>query len=503
VKTAIYTRLSKDRTGLFENCAIQLRECRAYLQDQGWTEVLALEENDTRASQYSTKPRPKYEKELIPAIEQGYVEVILVTEMQRLYRRMEEMLELIRLAKTTVLKLVQTTDGISYDLSTPEGIKAAMDAVSNAIYESAKLSRRLLRKKAVRASEGKYLGGYRAYGYEGPKYDDEGLLTNRGRINMVVVESEAAVVKTCVQRLIGGEHITTVIRDLNANGIPSPAGKQWNIGNFKRTIIRKRYVIFDDSDPDQRGTLEYHGKEYRAKWPGLITREQYELMMAQLNLRSQPWAHGLQNGRSYLLTGLIYCDCGNRMTGSKRHDTKQRRYRCNKFDNHGNTVGCGHLFRAAEPVDLLVTEQALKVLDNPQVAQALANQEESGEASQLIDRLIRLQRHRQEIVAEYGRGEHSKGDYKALLLAADEAIVATQAQLAKYTQARITNVINDIDKLRETWESASLDWRRSVINLAVEKVVLHPMQSTGSALWNGYRFDPKSVEVVWRTMIKI
>jgi len=503
VKTAIYTRLSKDRTGLSENCAIQLRECRAYLHDQGWMEVLALEENDTRTSQYSTEPRPKYEQELIPAVKQDCVEVILVTEMPRLYRRMEELLELINLASTTSLLLIQTTDGIRYDLSTPEGRKAAMDAVSNAIYESAMLSRRLLRKKAIRASEGKYLGGYRAYGYEGPKYDDEGLLTNRGRINMVVIESEATVIKTCVQRLIGGEPITTVIRDLNANGIPSPAGRQWNIGNFKRTITRKRYVIFDNSDSGQRGTLEYRGREYRAKWPGLITREQYELMMAQLNMRSQPWAHGLQNGRRYLLTGLIYCDCGNRMTGSKRYDTGQRRYRCNKFDNHGNTVGCGHLFRAAEPVDLLVTEKVFKVLDNSQVVQALARQDESEESSQLIDKLVRIQRHRQEIVAEYGRGEHSKGDYKALLLAADEAIAATQAQLAKYTQARITDAIGNIDKLRETWESASIDWRRSVINLVIGKVVLHPMKSTGTALWHGFRFDPRSVEVVWRAIIRV
>ena len=503
MKTAIYTRLSKDRTGLSENCAIQLSECRAYLRGQGWMEVLALEENDISGSQYSTKPRPKYETELIPAIEQGYVEVILVTEMPRLYRRMEELIELINLAQTTSLQLIQTTDGIRYDLSTPEGRKAAMDAVSNAIYETAKLSRRLLRKKAVRASQGKYLGGYRAYGYEGPQYDEEGTLLNRGRINMVVIESEAAVIKNCVERLIVGERSTTIIRDLNQNGIPSPAGKQWTIGNFKRTITRKRHVIFDDSDTEQRGTLEYRGREYQARWPGLITRYQHELMMARFAETQQPWAHGLKHGRTYLLSGMIYCECGKTMIGSRRQlgdGSMQRRYRCRKFDNHGNLLGCGKLFRRAEAVDLLVTEAALGRLEDPKVAEALTRQGEPAEARRLFDKLSNLQTHRKEIVAEYGRGEHTKADYKALLLAADEAIAAIQAQLAKYNQARATSVAGNLDKLRETWDSASLDWRRSAISLVVERVIVHPMKPIGAAVWHGYRFDPNSVEIVWRAI---
>ncbi len=498
MKTAIYTRLSKDRTGLSENCAIQLRECRAYLRDQGWMEVLALEENDISASQFSTRPRPKYERELIPAIEQGCVEVILVTEMQRLYRRMEELLELIHLAQTTSLQLIQTTDGIRYDLSTPEGSKAAMDAVSNAIYESAKLSRRLLRKKAVRAAEGRYLGGYRAYGYEGAQYDEEGTLLNRGRINMVVIESEAAVIKTCVERLIAGERSTTIVRDLNQNGIPSPAGKQWTIGNFKRTITRKRHVIFDDNDPEQHGTLEHKGREYQARWPGLITRYQYELMMARFAETKQPWAHGLKHGRTYLLSGMIYCECGKKMIGSRRRlgdGSMQRRYRCRKFDNHGNIVGCGKLFRRAEAVDLLVTEGVWRKLEDPKVAEALTRQGEPAEGRQLFKKLSNLQHHRKEIVAEYGRGEHTKDDYKALLLAADEAIAATQAQLAKYTRTQV-----NIDELHETWDSASLEWRRSVISLVVEGVIVHPMKPNGKRLWNGYRFDPNSVEIVWRAI---
>lgn len=498
MKAAIYTRLSKDRTGLSENCAIQLRECRDYIQSQGWSEVLALEENDTSASKFSTKPRPKYEH-LVAAIEQGEIQVVVVTEMTRLYRRMEQLLELIKLGERTSLRRIQTTDDQVYDLSTPEGIHAAIAVVNNAMLESAKLSKRQTRKKAARAAEGKYLGGYRAYGYEGALYDDDGNLTNKGRINIALIPAEVANVRACVERLIAGERITTIIRDMNENGVPSPAGKQWTIGNFKRTITRKRYVIFDASDPEHRGTLEYYGKESRAQWPGLISREQYEMMMTRFEATKQQWAHGLQHGKSYMLSGMLFCECGAHMIGSRRSvgDGYVRRYRCRKFDNHGLVIGCGTIFRMSDPVDLLVTEAVIARFDIPEVAQALAAQDDTGESSELFDKLTYLQSHRKEIVAEYGRGEHSREDYRALLTAADDAISAIRAQLAKYTKTRSMNVVRSAQELRESFETASIDWKQQVIGLVVERVILHPSKFGGEK-WKGYKFDPDSVEIVWR-----
>jgi site-specific DNA recombinase len=51
----------------------------------------------------------------------------------------------------------------------PEGIHAAMAAANNAMLESAKNSKRGKRKKKARAEQGRFMGGTRALGYEGPK----------------------------------------------------------------------------------------------------------------------------------------------------------------------------------------------------------------------------------------------------------------------------------------------------------------------------------------------
>lgn len=184
--------------------------------------------------------------------------------------------------------------------------------------ESAKLSRRGKRKKKARAEAGRYLGGTRAFGYEGARKDEDGNILNRGRINAALVEHEAKLFKACVARVIAGEYVSTIMYDLNRRGIPAPKGGQWGIGNFKKCLTRMRYVIFDDDDPEQRGTLVYKGQEYRAAWPGLITREQHTLMLARL-AESLPKRESYQrvHRRSYLLSGLTYCGtCGCAMCGS-------------------------------------------------------------------------------------------------------------------------------------------------------------------------------------------
>jgi hypothetical protein len=51
----------------------------------------------------------------LAAIHRNGVEAILITEMPRLYRRMEELLEVIRLAEQTELKQIIALDEAGYD----------------------------------------------------------------------------------------------------------------------------------------------------------------------------------------------------------------------------------------------------------------------------------------------------------------------------------------------------------------------------------------------------
>jgi len=137
MRCAVYARLSKDRRGLSENVEIQIEECVAYAQAMGWIIVGVFQDNDISASRFSTAPRPGYQA-LLDAIQAGEVDVVLATEMQRIHRRLEELLEVIYLAETTPLRKIETTNGNGYDLSTGVGIHNAVAAVNNAVLSHAR-----------------------------------------------------------------------------------------------------------------------------------------------------------------------------------------------------------------------------------------------------------------------------------------------------------------------------------------------------------------------------
>jgi DNA invertase Pin-like site-specific DNA recombinase len=522
-----YTRLSRDRKKLSENVAIQHRESAAFIEDQGWEYGGWYKDNDISASEFGTKTRDDYWR-MINDIQswpdrEGFEIrlVIVVTEMPRLYRQLEELLELIELSESTKLTAIWTTDGEGYDLSTPEGYHRAVGAVNNARLESKRSSKRQLRKKKAQIIQGKYIGGQRRYGFEGPKKDDHGVITNRDRINVEPIPEEIAHWRDWYNRLLAGETQISVVRGNNDRGIPSTNGTQWTVGNFRRLMTQEAYVIFEpDEDhpsdcpclnnPEGNGTL-YHatsGERHRAIWRGLLTRQERDVLDNILSAHSQKWNHGLVKGRQYLLSGLLYCGntyngeaCNRMLYGGARHlsnGTPQRRYRCAPHDNHGKRIACGRLYRGTEPLDLLVTEAVLFRLDTPEVARLLASEGDWQELDELSKK-ITVQRKRRDLIAEqYARGEiDSLGDFKKMRAAADAELQKLEAKRSKLRTSHAARLLPTNGLISEAWDSAGLEWKRDIIRLVVEKIIVHPSKSSGP-LWNGYRFRPEDIEIIWR-----
>ena len=469
MQAAIYTRLSKDRGGLSENTAIQEREAREYAQQQGWSIVGAFTDNDTSASRYTTKPRPGYEA-LISAIERGQIEVVLCTEMTRLYRRLEELLELIRLAERSNLKRIETTDGSGYYLYTGEGVHAAVASVNNAVLESRKISDRVKRKHRARAQAGLTNGGSRRYGYE---ID-----------GMTIRESEAAIIRECVERSANGEVPWRIAHDLNERGVPTAYGKQWRTGNLQRLLLNKRII----------GIREHNGAEYPAQWPAIITPEDQERVILAWKARKQ--RPGRPRGaRTYLLTGIAFCDvCKAPMRGNGRPTPNgyQRRYRCAHMDATGKQVGCGRTFRAAEPLELFVSEAVLDVFDSPEVMAALADEDHAEEIERL-SRAIEFGRNKlNDLLKDYATGLLTREQFSRAKTIVETDIEAHQAELGRL---RPTGKLPQ-QPLREVWDDLSIDMKLSIIRLVVDRVRVKPHPD--GTKWKQWRFDWKKVEIDWR-----
>jgi site-specific DNA recombinase len=511
MRTATYARESKDDQGEAENVEIQLEECDDFGAEMGWPIVEKFKDNDISAS--SGKRRPGYEA-LKASIQAGEVECILVTEMSRLNRKLWHSIDLFRLAETTPLRRIATTDGGGYDLSTRQGIHNAITAAIDAEKENMRLAERVQRKKRVQARNGEYGGGPRPFGYDYlPARREGSKVVEPGRL--VVNEREAGLVRDAAAKLLAGRSLRSVVVELNAAGATRKEGRVWWPSTLRRTL----------SSPRIAGIRDHKGEEHPAAWPAILDADTFERLQLVLRAEARFAGSDKKGARTYLLTGLVYCgNCGEPAPegepvnpgaalvgyGNKDHgDVMRRRYYCLAVDNRGVRRGCGKVSRLAEPVDLLVSEAVLELLDSPQMAEVL------GAATQDQDMAELLERHRghklkmDDLVADYASGLLNREQLAKAKNIVEQAMEQTRRRLDKLASGRALAAVPLGRSLREEWASADLDWRRQLIGLVVDKAILHPTRP-GAQRWpedgselaeqagRQWRFDPAAVEVRWK-----
>jgi site-specific DNA recombinase len=475
MRCAIYARLSKDRRGLSENVEIQTRECVAYAEAMGWISVGVFQDNDISASRFSTAPRPGYQA-LLHAIQADEVDVVLATEMQRIYRRLEELLEVIYLAESTSLRRIETTNGNGYDLSTGVGIHNAVAAVNNAVLESRQISDRIRRKKRAQAKEGLHNGGPRPYGFEA-----DGL---------TVRKSEADVLRDAATRLLVGESLRSITRRLNHLSILTANGKQWHMSTLRDAL----------ASPRAKGVRINNGVEYPAAWPAIIDPDTWESLQLLFRSESRLAKHP-KAGRSYLLTGFIECgECHKRtVVGNSggQAGKQRRRYYCVKTNEQGINTGCGQCSRHAEPLELLVTQAVLDVLDSEQMGQILAAAAEGDEMKNLVRQYEDQKARKGDALRLWQEGKFSEEDMLLTKELAEQAMEDAKRRMEKIKSGMVFASLAPGESIRDAWDKHDLYWRRSLIAMLIEKIILHKSRP-GTMSWNGWRFDPSKVEIVWR-----
>jgi site-specific DNA recombinase len=398
--------------------------------------------------------------------------------MSRLYRRLEELLEVMHLGETAALKRIETTDGNYYDLSTGIGIHNAVAAVNTAVLESRRTSIRMKRKRRAEAQAGKSHGGIRPYG------DEKG--------GMVVREDEAHIICKCRDLVFCGEPLLSVVRMLNMRGVPAASGGKWYNRSLEQILTSRRIA----------GLRVHNGSEYPATWPPIISVEGSDRLRLILRDRRIPAG---RLPKSYLLSSMVYCGpCGKPLISSgvrTEAGRSVRKYRCRHNDSSGNLYGCGKIVRSAEPVEMLVSQAVLYRCDSANLAASLREAERL-EMTRLMDELRDRKTKLDNLLRDYGFGIYSREEMLIVKWAAEEALQRTREKLARIESGRTLTAIPVDKTIQEAWEGADLAWRRRLMGLLVEKVIVHPSWP-GGRRWQApdgrvFAFEPEKIQIIWR-----
>ena len=166
------------------------------------------------------------------------------------------------------------------DLTTPDGQFQARILGAVAKKESDDKSRRIRRKHEEIAASGRVSGGgSRPYGYEPDK--------------VTLRPAEAAEIAACAKRLLAGEPIRSIARDLNERGVASASGGLWSPQSLRRML----------ASPRISGQRAHHGEIVAtAEWPGIISAKEGAAIRALL---ANPERRTNKAARRYLLGGLL------------------------------------------------------------------------------------------------------------------------------------------------------------------------------------------------------
>jgi site-specific DNA recombinase len=304
VAIAVYLRISHDPTGAQIGVTRQRADCLTIAQSR-WPDAPVVEYVDNDISAYSGARRPAYE-----AMLHSGATAIISYNLDRLLRQPRQLEALIDLGVPIV-----TAQG-DLDLTTHDGQLQARILVAVAKKSSDDTSRRVKRAARDRAEQGRFHGGRIPFPM------------TRGAAGVLVVDPvHAETVREVARRVVEGETLTSVVRDVLAIE-PRIYGQPRHATGAPNTREGWRDLL---CGPTIRG---YNKQWQPAPWPAVLDGE----IAARVKLALAPRSRTRPN-RRWPLSAVARCGkCEGKMYGASVRGGDV--YSC-------RTVGCAGVSIAA------------------------------------------------------------------------------------------------------------------------------------------------------------
>lgn len=471
----LYVRMSQDRAGGGLGVERQEKDCRALVKRRGWKVAEVYVDNDVSAS--SRRPRPAWLR-LLADVEAGKIEAIAAWHVDRLTRSPVELEGVIAFAEGQGLELATVTGDV--DLATPTGRMVARMLGAAARAEIEHKSERQQRERRDSAARGEIVGGgTRPYGYASDK--------------ITVVKAEAKVIQEAARRVLDGESMSSISRDLQRRDVQTPKGNHWQPRTLRRLLASARISGRREHQPvgSYSGTRPLLGEivAERAVWPAIISPATSDRLRAMLSSSRQP---SLAPARRYAFSGILRCGlCTAGLVGRPRNGVP--RYVC---PNVPGGKSCGKIAANAARVDEAVREKLLVYLDSSDFARMLRSAQRSASktdesATRLSDQLVQDRARLTEIGDDYADRLISRVEFRRLTERVQERIADAERQLTNAEQSTPMLALADqANSLRRAWDRMSIDERRVVVHAVADEIIVDPAPPPKNQ-WNAERIRPQ------------
>lgn len=500
---ALYARVSTARQEKEETIESQIKEIEDRITNDGHTLSKANTFIDNGWSGTMLE-RPELDK-MRDAAASGRFQVLYVYDRGRLSRELYQQEVVINELKDKWVDFISLHDAPA---DTPEQkVLQMMQGVFHQ-YERIKIAERFRRGKLYKAKT-TVINGHALYGYEIVRIPSK-TSEQRDEIRKYVVNEENAeiirkIYHWFVEEDIGKREIT---RRLYKQGILSPKGKKrWGKGTLNRILSCETYakgvIYYNKSEsvvprnPRKHERYKKFKKSSRIskpheKWipyevPPIIDEETYQKSLKKLEYNKKYATKNRKN--EYLLTGLVWCECGCKRVGDPGGNGNLY-YRCAdriyKFPIESNCTSAGVNARALEPV---LWEEFLKYLAKPSTLkvyakkwledQAQRNTGAETEAERIKTKVQCIEEEEERYNKAYGAGaitleqlqslKKGTGDLKKRYNAQIKQIEVAKKPYGKITTAQVNALCKEAQSVLQSLNIAD---KKKLLRDLVDKIIV-------------------------------
>lgn len=383
--------------------------------------------------------RPEFEKAMA-MIESGQAKVLLVWKLDRLTRNVTHFWNIVERLDAAGATFQSVTEPFLNTASPMAkaivGLFAAMaEEEASGIQERARSWHQHRRDNCMVPI------GPRPYGFDRPKkHEADWVKGGSLRKN----ESEADIIKEVAIRVLEGESMRGIARDLTARNVPTASGRPWNHSTLRTVLL----------NPTTYGVTK-DGKE--GTWDAILSLDDGKAI-EELLTNPNRVAHvaGGKDARKlkHMLPGLITCGkCGNRMV-TKSH-TVGRQYGCESCS----------LSIMGDVADAVVNEWILENISDDEWDRMKMSGK--GNDPRAIEE---LQAKIDEAWINYYGSDEGKRPSKVVF----EGIIANLTSQLESATNDPSMVLPDIDNLHNSWWSMKNHERRMVIAAKIDTITVLP-----------------------------